>query len=124
MLKIFKSIIVSYYVYRLKRNLVTIVFLVLLIVILNFIYNDLKDYLTLIEAKNYIIYLIITKWILILSCLYTIIKLITFKSNKKNKKVKPTSNLVEQRLLNKSTLKNKSDFLIERKIIEKSKNLK
>lgn len=142
MFKQVKSALFWYYLYKFRRRVLLISFLLLIAIFANAIYGDVIQYLTLKEKLEYLELAILIKWSIILfNILFSISLIVTiFKSkdekeeNKKetkNKKMKFTekSELKEEikessisskfsereaSFLKKDLLKSKADNLVER----------
>ncbi|RXJ87223.1 hypothetical protein [Arcobacter sp. CECT 8985] len=137
MFKQVKSAVFWYYLYKFRRRVIFICFLLLVAIFANSIYTDVVQYLQLKNKLEYLEYVLIIKWVIIISSVLVSIYLILtiFKnknceedSNKKDKvnkqkinnqkvtKEKITNKLSkrEEEFLNKGNLKSKADRLLDR----------
>ena len=135
MFKQVKSALFWYYLYKFRKKVILISFLLLTALFANAIYDDIIQYLTLKEKLEYLEIAIIIKWtIIIFNLLFSINLLLSlFKStetkNVNKKEVKKTENndiidanqkkpskftKREEEFLKKDLLRNKADILVER----------
>jgi magnesium-transporting ATPase (P-type) len=135
MFKQVKSAFFWYYLYKFRRRVILITFLLLISLFSNAIYSDVVQYLTLKEKLEYLEVLLLTKWLIIIFNLLLSVYLILtiFKSNekenidKKEKKKEKNNDIIgkkekeqskfssrEEEFLNKDFLNNKADSLVKR----------
>lgn len=133
MFKQVKSALFWYYLYKFRKKVLIIIFLLLLAIFSNAIYSDIVEYLTLKEKLEYLEIALISKWIIIIFSLmysiYSILSIFRLSKNEKSDNVeknrnndiivkeKKTSNSKftkrEEKFLKKE-LKSKADLLVER----------
>lgn len=135
MFKQIKSALFWYYLYKFRRRVTIIVFLLFVSIFANSIYSDVVQYLQLKDKLEYLELAFVLKWSTILSSLTISVYLILtlFKKNQeeelkkaeeKPKKIKESKedNIVEKRkftareemFLKKETLNNDADILVKR----------
>ena len=135
MFKQVKSALFWYYLYKFRKRVILISFLLLIALFANAIYDDVIQYLTLKEKLEYLEITILIKWsIIIFNMLFSISLILTiFKSNEskkveekvrkenknddiieenKNKSSKFTKR--EKEFLKKDLLNNRADILVKR----------
>jgi len=131
MFKQVKSAVFWYYLYKFRRKVLLISFLLIVVIFANAIYSDVVQYLTLKEKLEYLEIAILFKWfIIIFNILFSIYLILTLfkkenKEEKKNnlsktKKVDNEESIKEkkftkreEKFLNRE-LKTKADMLVER----------
>ncbi|WP_321314410.1 hypothetical protein [Halarcobacter sp.] len=131
MFKQVKSAVFWYYLYKFRRKVLLISFLLIVVIFANAIYSDIVQYLTLKEKLEYLEIAILFKWfIIIFNILFSIYLILTLfkkenKEEKKNnlsktKKVDNEESIKEkkftkreEKFLNRE-LKTKADMLVER----------
>ena len=126
MLNIFFKSAMYYTFFRKYGKKFALVFSIIsFIVLVNFIYSDIVEYLTLNDMKENLIYALLTKWLLILigigSIIYIIKSAISSKEKPvQNKEVKAESETIkkpmssiEKDIVGKDELKSHGDKLIE-----------
>lgn len=135
MFKQVKSALFWYYLYKFRRRVIFVSFLLLIALFANAIYDDVIQYLTLKEKLEYLELAILIKWsIIIFNILFSISLIVTiFKSteskkldkkiadnNKNNDTIKNNKTKSskftkrEEEFLKKDLLKNKADILVKR----------
>ncbi|MCP4971429.1 MAG: hypothetical protein GY932_12665 [Arcobacter sp.] len=135
MFKQVKSAIFWYYLYKFRRRVIIVSFLLLISLFSNAMYSDIVQYLTLKDKLQYLEIVIISKWFIIIFNLLLSIYLIIgiFKGNekeeikidkkenskdslnkKKNVKSEKDFTSREKKFLNKDLLNNEADILIKR----------
>jgi len=132
MFKNLKSFFFVYLFYKNQKKFINIV-IGLFIIILSFaIYPDLKEYFNETNKKEYLIWLLTAKWLIIISAFIFIfynIKKLSFKKDEKtdksekNQKEKKIEKTPEDKHLEKfrnRKLKTKADLIIEKKKREKA----
>ena len=124
MFKQMKSALFWYYLYKFRKRAIFIFFLLLVALFSGFIYGDVVEYLKLTQNIEYLKYVLVLKWfIIIFNSLLSIYLILTLfknsenqeKSNVKKDKVE-TKNSFTQReteLLHKKKLINKADNIIK-----------
>lgn len=111
MFKQVKSAVFWYYLYKFRRKVLLISFLLIVVIFANAIYSDVVQYLTLKEKLEYLEIAILFKWfIIIFNILFSIYLILTLfkkenKEEKKNnlsktKKVDNEESIKEKNLLN------------------------
>ncbi|WP_320036355.1 hypothetical protein [Halarcobacter sp.] len=130
MFKQVKSAVFWYYLYKFRRKVLLISFLLIVVVFANAIYSDIVQYLTLKEKLEYLELAILIKWfIIIFNILFSIYLILTLfkKENKEEKKetvIKTKKAETQEKKEKKFTkreeeflhrkLKTKADMLVER----------
>lgn len=133
MFKQVKSALFWYYLYKFRRRVILIAFLLLIAIFSNAIYSDLIEYLKLKDKLEYLEIVLLSKWVIIIgSILISIFLVLTvFKSTKKDEekesktKIETKKDIEKKEELNqkfskreqeflKRDLKSKADFLVER----------
>lgn len=126
MLKVIFKYFIQYTFFRkYGKRLALILSIISFIILVNFIYSDMVEYLTLNNMKESLIYALLIKWLLVLICIGLIIYIINLSITNKehqvaNKEVKtnkesikkPISS-IEQEIMNKDELKPRGDKIIE-----------
>ena len=127
MFKQMKSALFWYYLYKFRKRAIFIFFLLLVALFSGFIYGDVVEYLKLIQNIEYLKYVLVLKWfIIIFNSLLSIYLILTLfknseiqeKSSVKKDKVE-TKNSFTQReteLLHKKKLINKAENIIKNRI--------
>jgi predicted membrane protein len=112
MFKQVKSALFWYYLYKFRRKVVLIAFLLLIAFFANAIYSDIVQYLTLKEKLEYLELVLIGKWfIIIFNILFSIYLLLTlFKKQEKNEKEKSVKSSEKKSKVSKEVLKKESKF--------------
>ena len=132
MFKQIKSALFWYYLYKFRKKVLIIVFLLLVAIFANMIYADVVEYLTLKNRLEYLEIALISKWGIIifnlLFSVYLILSLFKLEENKKNNEKENKNDVIidkdqerkektfskrEEEFLNKD-LKSKADILVER----------
>lgn len=133
MFKQVKSALFWYYLYKFRRRVLLIAFLLLIALFSNAIYADLIEYLKLKDKLEYLEIVLLSKWVIIIGSILTSIFLIltVFKSSKKDEekesktKIEIKKDIEKKEELNqkfskreqeflKRDLKSKADYLVER----------
>lgn len=130
MFKQVKSAVFWYYLYKFRRKVLLISFLLIVVVFANAIYSDIVQYLTLKEKLEYLELAILIKWfIIIFNILFSIYLILTLfkKENKEENKetvIKTKKAETQEKKEKKFTkreeeflhrkLKTKADMLVER----------
>jgi len=99
---------------------------IIFIIFIQFIYSDIIEILMLNNLKDYTIYALLAKWLLILlNILFIVIIVKSIIQNKKvipsksNKTINQSKTSFEEDILNKDTLTTKSDLLMEELLSKK-----
>ena len=126
MFKQVKSALFWYYLYKFRKRAIFIFFLLLVALFSGFIYGDVVEYLKLTQNIEYLKYVLILKWFIIifnsLLSIYLILTLFKNSENQEKSSVKKekfeTKNSFTQReteLLHKKKLINKAENIIKNK---------
>ncbi len=126
MFKQMKSALFWYYLYKFRKRAIFIFFLLLVALFSGFIYGDVVEYLKLTQNIEYLKYVLILKWFIIifnsLLSIYLILTLFKNSENQEKSSVKKekfeTKNSFTQReteLLHKKKLINKAENIIKNK---------
>ena len=124
MFKQMKSALFWYYLYKFRKRAIFIFFLLLVALFSGFIYGDVVEYLKLTQNIEYLKYVLILKWFIIifnsLLSIYLILTLFKNSENQEKSSVKKdkveTKNSFNQReteLLHKKKLINKAENIIK-----------
>jgi len=117
-----KNLVIYYYLYRFRKTFTIIFSLLFVILVSNFIYSDIVEYLKLRDKLEYLDYILPLKWVLNIGLFALIVYLLLgiFKSKeKKEPKQIPKEPSKEDIVLEKfknRVLKSKGDLAIERKL--------
>lgn len=134
MFKQVKSALFWYYLFKFRKKVILIAFLLLIALFANAIYSDIIEYLTLKEKLEFLEIAIISKWLIIIfSIIYSIYLLIGLfkpgkndKSIKKNENINKNNDIIQKQKENtskftkreekflKKNIKSKADLLVER----------
>jgi uncharacterized protein YacL len=131
-----KSALFWYYLYKFRRRVILIAFLLLFAIFASSIYGDIIQYLTLKKKLEYLEIALLIKWIIIifniLFSLYLILTVFKDKEKLENKDIKNTTNIKtkeakkkeknpsskfskrEEEFLKKDLSQSKADFLVKR----------
>ena len=126
MFKQMKSAFFWYYLYKFRKRAIFIFFLLLVALFSGFIYGDVVEYLKLTQNIEYLKYVLVLKWFIIifnsLLSIYLILTLFKNSENQEKSSVKKdkveTKNSFTQReteLLHKKKLINKAENIIKNK---------
>ncbi len=124
MFKQMKSALFWYYLYKFRKRAIFIFFLLLVALFSGFIYGDVVEYLKLTQNIEYLKYVLVLKWFIIifnsLLSIYLILTLFKNSENQEKSSVKKdkveTKNSFTQReteLLHKKKLTNKAENIIK-----------
>ncbi|MCT7470816.1 hypothetical protein N5T90_08020 [Aliarcobacter cryaerophilus] len=124
MFKQMKSALFWYYLYKFRKRAIFIFFLLLVALFSGFIYGDVVEYLKLTQNIEYLKYVLVLKWFIIifnsLLSIYLILTLFRNSENQEKSSVKKdkveTKNSFTQReteLLHKKKLINKAENIIK-----------
>ena len=126
MFKQMKSALFWYYLYKFRKRAIFIFFLLLVALFSGFIYGDVVEYLKLTQNIEYLKYVLVLKWfIIIFNSLLSIYLILTLfknseiqeKSSVKKDKVETKNSFTqrETQLLHKKKLINKAENIIKNK---------
>ena len=146
MFKQFKSAFIWYAIFKWRKRLSIVAFLLMITLFSFIIYDDLVGYLKLTNQLEYLKYLLLAKWTIVFSSILSSLfllkniwkeNLLTKKNNKEKKKQQKEQQNVEEKaaemaemrawankeeyFLNKDHLQSEAERLIARKAYEKSK---
>ncbi|MDP8034146.1 hypothetical protein QJU43_07905 [Pasteurella atlantica] len=124
MFKQFKSALIWYYLFKLRRRLALVVFLLLIAFFADAIYEDFIEFLTLQNMLEYLALVLIIKWIIIIGNIalssYLLITMFRRKDDPKSEEKEAVKVAVkekftdrEKRFLNKKKLRSKADILLD-----------
>ncbi len=132
MFKQVKSAMIWYYLFKFRRRITLVFFLLLVALFSNAIYSDVVEYLTLKNKLQYLEFVLILKWCIIIfnisSCIYLLLTLFNNdkkeekqekvkkppKEKKKEKEKKSDLSEREEKFLHKKKLNTKADLLLKR----------
>ncbi|RAZ60096.1 hypothetical protein [Campylobacter hyointestinalis] len=89
MIKGIKSAIFWTFIYKFRKRLVLILMLIFLVLISQFIYTDIVEYLKLTKQEDIIGYALFAKWILSISCIFFAVYILFGLSKQRVQKPKP-----------------------------------
>ncbi|ANE33832.1 putative membrane protein [Campylobacter hyointestinalis subsp. lawsonii CCUG 27631] len=89
MIKGIKSAIFWTFIYKFRKRLALILMLIFLVLISQFIYADVVEYLKLTKQEDIIGYALFAKWILSISCIFFAVYILFGLSKQKAQKPKP-----------------------------------
>ena len=115
--------VVYYNFYKVRKRITIILSTIFISILLNWFFADIAYYLKTINYANYLLAITFTKWIInLLSVAIIVFQLIKIKNTltKPYTKNKQTHKEPIKELLEKESLKTKSDFIIEKKLKELS----
>ena len=118
-----KNLVIYYYLYRFRKTFTIIFSLLFVILVSNFIYSDIVEYLKLRDKLEYLDYILPLKWVLNISLFSLIVYLLLgiFKSKEKKEEVEERSkelskeDIILEEFKDK-VLKSKGDLIIEKKL--------
>ncbi|KAB0614240.1 hypothetical protein [Campylobacter hyointestinalis] len=118
MIKGIKSAIFWTFIYKFRKRLALILMLIFLVLISQFIYTDVVEYLKLTKQEDIIGYALFAKWILSISCISFVVYILFGLSKQRVQKPKPLkededSKLIdrEKRFINKK-LRTKTEIIM------------
>ncbi|WP_148624660.1 hypothetical protein [Aliarcobacter cryaerophilus] len=122
MFKQMKSALFWYYLYKFRKRAIFIFFLLLVALFSGFIYGDVVEYLKLTQNIEYIKYVLVLKWfIIIFNSLLSIYLILTLFKNSENQ---------EKSIVKKDKVETKNSFtqretelLHKKKLINKAENI-
>ena len=117
-----KNLVIYYYLYRFRKTFTIIFSLLFVILVSNFIYSDIVEYLKLRDKLEYLDYILPLKWFLNIGLFCVIVYLLLgiFKSKEKKEEVKESpkepskEDIILEEFKNR-VLKSKGDLIIEKK---------
>ena len=122
MFKQVKSALFWYYLYKFRKRAIFIFFLLLVALFSGFIYGDVVEYLKLTQNIEYLKYVLILKWfIIIFNSLLSIYLILTlFKNSENQEKCSVKKDKVETK---NSFTQRETELLHKKKLINKSENI-
>ncbi|WP_164469600.1 hypothetical protein [Aliarcobacter cryaerophilus] len=117
-----KSAFFWYYLYKFRKRAIFIFFLLLVALFSGFIYGDVVEYLKLTENIEYLKYVLVLKWfIIIFNSLLSIYLILTlFKNSENQEKSSVKKDKVETK---NSFTRRETEFLHKKKLINKAENI-
>lgn len=126
MVKQVKSLIFWTYVYRFRKRLTIVAVLLSMVLLSQWIYGDIVEYLKLSENLEYLAYALVGKWILIFNniAVSTYLVLTMFrKEEKTGKKGKSKEKNIDEEVVSVDTLSDREKSFLTRKIRSKAEIL-
>ena len=122
MFKQVKSALFWYYLYKFRKRAIFIFFLLLVALFSGFIYGDVVEYLKLTQNIEYLKYVLILKWfIIIFNSLLSIYLILTlFKNSENQEKSSVKKDKVETK---NSFTQRETELLHKKKLINKAENI-
>jgi hypothetical protein len=122
MFKQMKSALFWYYLYKFRKRAIFIFFLLLVALFSGFIYGDVVEYLKLTQNIEYLKYVLILKWfIIIFNSLLSIYLILTlFKNSENQEKSSVKKDKVETK---NSFTQRETELLHKKKLINKAENI-
>lgn len=122
MFKQMKSALFWYYLYKFRKRAIFIFFLLLVALFSGFIYGDVVEYLKLTQNIEYLKYVLVLKWfIIIFNSLLSIYLILTlFKNSEKQEKSSVKKDKVETK---NSFTQRETELLHKKKLINKAENI-
>ena len=124
-----KNLVIYYYLYRFRKTFTIIFSLLFVILVSNFIYSDIVEYLKLRDKLEYLDYILPLKWVLNIGLFSLIVYLLLGIFKSKEKKNSDIKNDIKQEKISKDdiileefknrVLKSKGDLIIEKKLKNK-----
>ena len=124
-----KNLVIYYYLYRFRKTFTIIFSLLFVILVSNFIYSDIVEYLKLRDKLEYLDYILPLKWVLNIGLFSLIVYLLLGIFKSKDKKNSDIKNDIKQEKISKDdiileefknrVLKSKGDLIIEKKLKNK-----
>ncbi len=122
MFKQVKSAMIWYYIFKFRRRITLIFFLLLVVIFSNAIYSDVVEYLRLKNKLEYLDIVLSLKWFIVIFnisfCIYLLITL--FKKDEKKSKPKETINKKETPKKQKDLTEREEQFLHKKKLTSKA----
>lgn len=122
MFKQMKSALFWYYLYKFRKRAIFIFFLILVALFSGFIYGDVVEYLKLTQNIEYLKYVLVLKWfIIIFNSLLSIYLILTlFKNSENQEKSSVKKDKVETK---NSFTQRETELLHKKKLINKAENI-
>lgn len=122
MFKQVKSALFWYYLYKFRKRAIFIFFLLLVALFSGFIYGDVVEYLKLTQNIEYLKYVLVLKWfIIIFNSLLSIYLILTlFKNSENQEKSSVKKDKVETK---NSFTQRETELLHKKKLINKAENI-
>ena len=122
MFKQMKSALFWYYLYKFRKRAIFIFFLLLVALFSGFIYGDVVEYLKLTQNIEYLKYVLVLKWfIIIFNSLLSIYLILTlFKNSENQEKSSVKKDKVETK---NSFTQRETQLLHKKKLINKAENI-
>ncbi len=122
MFKQVKSALFWYYLYKFRKRAIFIFFLLLVALFSGFIYGDVVEYLKLTQNIEYLKYVLILKWfIIIFNSLLSIYLILTLFKNSTNDE---KSNIKKEKFETKNSFtQRETELLHKKKLINKAENI-
>ncbi|MCT7506964.1 hypothetical protein [Aliarcobacter cryaerophilus] len=122
MFKQMKSALFWYYLYKFRKRAIFIFFLLLVALFSGFIYGDVVEYLKLTQNIEYLKYVLVLKWfIIIFNSLLSIYLILTlFKNSENQEKSSVKKDKVETK---NSFTQRETELLHKKKLINKAENI-
>ena len=124
-----KNLVIYYYLYRFRKTFTIIFSLLFVILVSNFIYSDIVEYLKLRDKLEYLDYILPLKWVLNIGLFSLIVYLLLGIFKSKDKKNSDIKNDIKTEKISKEdiileefknrVLKSKGDLIIEKKLKNK-----
>ncbi|MGJ0309728.1 hypothetical protein [Aliarcobacter cryaerophilus] len=122
MFKQMKSALFWYYLYKFRKRAIFIFFLLLVALFSGFIYGDVVEYLKLTENIEYLKYVLVLKWfIIIFNSLLSIYLILTLF---KNSEIQEKSSVKKDKVETKNSFtQRETELLHKKKLINKAENI-
>ena len=122
MFKQVKSALFWYYLYKFRKRAIFIFFLLLVALFSGFIYGDVVEYLKLTQNIEYLKYVLVLKWfIIIFNSLLSIYLILTLFKNSTNDE---KSNIKKEKVETKNSFtQRETELLHKKKLINKAENI-
>ena len=122
MFKQMKSALFWYYLYKFRKRAIFIFFLLLVALFSGFIYGDVVEYLKLTQNIEYLKYVLVLKWfIIIFNSLLSIYLILTLF---KNSKIQEKSSVKKDKVETKNSFtQRETELLHKKKLINKAENI-
>lgn len=122
MFKQMKSALFWYYLYKFRKRAIFIFFLLLVALFSGFIYGDVVEYLKLTQNIEYLKYVLVLKWfIIIFNTLLSIYLILTLF---KNSEIQEKSSVKKDKVETKNSFtQRETELLHKKKLINKAENI-
>lgn len=122
MFKQMKSALFWYYLYKFRKRAIFIFFLLLVALFSGFIYGDIVEYLKLTQNIEYLKYVLVLKWfIIIFNSLLSIYLILTLF---KNSEIQEKSSVKKDKVETKNSFtQRETELLHKKKLINKAENI-